>query len=96
MMQFFKKTVTTAVDVVNSTMDELSPLDMPLHTVPSASADYPSSIGDDINLPLLVREMGARKKLKLSQRREDVLKELTRIDKELVQLDVLLDAANSL
>lgn len=90
------KAVTTAVDVVTDTVDEMTTMDLPLVTLPDATGEHPASIGDDVNLPLLVRELGGRKKLKLARRREQILKELDTIDKELMQLDVLLDAANSL
>lgn len=90
------KAVTDAVDIVTDTVDEMTTMDMPLVTLPDSTGEHPASIGDDVNLPLLVRELGGRKKLKLSRRREQILKELDTIDKELMQLDVLLDAANSL
>jgi hypothetical protein len=101
MMALFKKggkVIGTAVDIVTDTAtDGLSPAtDTPLPSLPNVTGEYPASLTDDINLPLLIREMGSRKKLKLSQRRTELLKELEKIDKEMVQLDVLLDAANSL
>lgn len=92
MVKFFSKgwnQVTLAVD------DIVDP-ESPLTTLPDHTNEHPASIGDDINLPLLVRELGERKKDKLWKRRAQLVKELDVIDKELMQLDVLLDAANSL
>jgi hypothetical protein len=90
------RAVTLTTDIVSSGVEEMTNVDMPLPHLPKGTDDYPPSIGDDCNLPLLVRELGSRKKLKLSKRREAILKELEGIDKELTQLDVLLEAANSL
>ena len=98
MMKMFNQgwhAVTLTTDIVSGSMDA-STLDTPLHHLPKHMPDYPPSIGIDCNLPLLVREVGTKKKEKLSKRREEILKELKEIDKELEQLDVLLDAANSL
>ncbi len=89
MMRLFKKKVDTVV------VDMVDP-ELPLQHLPDTTGEHPASLGDDVNLPLLVREMGGRKKTKLTKRRQDILKELDTIDKELMQLDVLLDAANSL
>ena len=83
-------------DIVNSGVEEMTNVDVPLPHLPKGTDEYPPSIGDDCNLPLLVRELGSRKKLKLVKRRDVILKELQGIDKELAQLDVLLEAANSL
>lgn len=91
-MTIFKRKVTTAQAVMEDIVDP----DLPLLHLPDVTGEHPASLGDDVNLPLLVREMGGRKKLKLSKRRQELLKELDTIDKELMQLDVLLDAANSL
>ena len=88
--------VTLTTDIVNSGVEEMTNVDMPLPHLPKGTDEYPPSIGDDCNLPLLVRELGSRKKLKLVKRRDVILKELQGIDKELLQLDVLLEAANSL
>lgn len=99
MMKLFNRgwrAVTLTTEVVNSGVDDLTNPDLPLPHLPKYTPEYSPSIGDDCNLPLLVRELGGRKKLKLSKRRQQILKELDTIDKELMQLDVLLDAANSL
>ena len=88
--------VTLTTDIVSSGMEEMTNVDMPLPHLPKGTNEYSPSIGDDCNLPLLVRELGSRKKLKLTKRREAILKELEGIVKELEQLDVLLEAANSL
>jgi hypothetical protein len=85
-----------AARAVSSTVDEIICPDYPVNYLPSAAREPLGSIGDDINLPLLVRELGGRKKLTLSKRRQQLLKELNTIDKELMQLDVLLDAAEKL
>jgi hypothetical protein len=78
------------------TVNEVVDQDTPVDHIPHVTGEHPGSIGDDVNLPLLVRELGGRKKLKLSKRRQQLLKELDTIDKELMQLDVLLDAAEKL
>ncbi len=91
-MALFKRKVNHAQAVV----DEIVDPEIPLLHLPDTTGEHPASIGDDVNLPLLVRELGSRKKLKISRRREELLKELQTIDKELLQLDVLLDAANSI
>jgi hypothetical protein len=99
MMTIFKRSgraVTTTVDILTDTIDDLASMELPMHKLPNSVGEYPASIGDDINLVLLVRELGARKKIKMVSRRDELLKELNQIDKELLQLNVLLDAANSL
>ena len=88
--------VTLTTDIVSSGMEEMTNVDMPLPHLPKGTNEYSPSIGDDCNLPLLVRELGSRKKLKLSKRRDAILKELQSIDKELAQLDILLEAANKI
>lgn len=99
MMQIFRKSgqaVSTALDIVNDTVDDVVNPIAPLHIIPDNTSEFPASIGDDINLILLVKELGARQKLKMTKRREELMKELNMLDKELGQLDVLLDAVNSL
>ena len=81
---------------VSMTVDTIVDAEAPVDHIPHVTDEHPGSIGDDINLPLLVMEVGTRKKQKLATRRTELLKELEKIDKELVQLDVLLDAASSL
>jgi hypothetical protein len=95
MVNFFKRSITTTVDTVNDTFDALS-TELPLPHLPRMTDPHPASFGDDINLVLLVKEHGARKKVKMTERRDHLVKELAQIDKELTQLDVLLTAANSL
>ena len=90
------RAVTLTTEIVNSGMNDLTSPEVPLAHLPKYSPEYSPSIGDDCNLPLLVRELGGRKKEKLSKHREAILKELEGIDKELLQLDVLLNAAASL
>jgi hypothetical protein len=90
------RAVTLTTDIVNSGVDELTNPDTPLAHLPKYTPEPSPSIGDDCNLPLLVRELGGRKKEKLSKRRDAILKELEGIVKELEQLDVLLEAANSI
>jgi hypothetical protein len=90
------RAVTLTTEIVNSGMDDLTSPEVPLAHLPKYSPEYSPSIGDDCNLPMLVRELGARKKKKLAERRATILKELEGIDKELLQLDVLLDAAHSI
>lgn len=96
-MKFFKK----SEEVIGSMVDTIDSMTIPPNnTVPriptDATGEYPASFGDEINLVLLVKEHGSRKKERMANRRAAILKELEQIDKELVQLDVLLDAANSL
>ena len=81
---------------VSMTVDEIVDSESPVDHLPNVTGEHLGSIGDDINLPLLVRELGGRKKTTLNKRREQLLKELDTIDKELMQLDVLLDAAEKL
>lgn len=81
--------VTMSVDTI---IDSESPVDK----LPNVTGEQLGSIGDDINLPMLVRDVGSRKKKKLVSRRNDILKELEKIDKEMLQLDILLDAVEKL
>lgn len=81
---------------VSVSVDQMVDPDSPVDHLPNVTGEHPGSIGDDINLPLLVMEMGTRKKKKIAARRIAILKELEVIDKELMQLDVLLNAAASL
>ena len=81
---------------VTLAVDEIVDPESPVDTLPPCTDEYPASIGEDINLPLLVRELGERKKHKLTLRQTALLAELDKIEDELRQLDVLLDAANSL
>lgn len=90
------RAVTLTTDIVADTVEDAATVDTPLHSLPSVTAEHPASLGDDINLPLLVKELGGRKKLKLSNRRKEILQELEKIDKELIQLDILLEAANKI
>ncbi len=100
MMALFRKggkVIGTAVDIVTDTAtDSFSPAEMPLPSLPNVTDEHPASLTDDINLPLLIREMGSRKQAKLHQRQKEILLELEKIEKEMAQLDVLLNAANSL
>ena len=81
--------VTMSVDTI---IDSESPVDK----LPNVTGEQLGSIGDDINLPMLVRDVGSRKKKKLVSHRNDILKELEKIDKEMLQLDILLDAVEKL
>lgn len=83
-------------NAVNLTVDNIVDPEAPIDRLPTHTNDYPMSMGDDINLPLLVRELGERKKRKLTLRQTELIGELDKIEEELVQLDVLLKAANSL
>lgn len=82
--------------VINAVMNELVDEDNTVHQLPPDTPHAPASIGDDVNLLLIVKELGARQKKKIAARRNELLAELQKVDKELLQLDVLLDAANSL
>lgn len=97
MMKLFRKSeevIGSVVDTVNSLA--LPESNMVPHIPTTETGEYPASLGDELNLVLLIKEHGSRKKLKMVNRREVILKELEQIDKELLQLDVLLAAANSL
>jgi hypothetical protein len=96
MMQFFKKSMVGAMDMVNSTVDELTPLDTPIPQLPRITDDCPGSIGIDCNLPLLVKDIGTLKIAFLTKRKDELTKELEKINSELKQLDVLLTAVQSL
>jgi hypothetical protein len=95
MMQLFKKTVATAVDVVTDTVEDMATLDTPIANIPAIPSEHVGSL-EDINLPLLVRELGERKKQKLLKRMVELEREMEKAQKELAQLNVLLDAANSI
>lgn len=96
-MKLFRKSeqvLGSVVDTLDAAM--VAPAPGLEHIPADATGEHPASYGDDINLVLMVKEVGARKKVKMVKRREALVKELEQIDKELLQLDVLLDAANSL
>lgn len=78
------------------TVDHIVDPHSPVDHLPNVTGEQLGSIGDDINLPMLVRDVGNRKKKKLATRRNEILAELEKIDKEMLQLDVLLDAVHSL
>ncbi len=83
-------------NAVNLTVDNIVDPESPVDHLPNVTGEQLGSIGDDINLPMLVRDVGNRKKKKLVSRRNDILKELEKIDKEMLQLDILLDAVEKL
>ena len=98
MMQIFRKSghaVTAAVDVLTDTVEDMGQVDTPLAHLPEVTPDRAGSL-EDINLPLLVRELGERQKQKLLKRLWELEREMEKARKELAQLNVLLDAANSL
>ena len=98
MMQLFKqggKAVTTAVDMVSDTVEDMAAVDTPLANLPEATPDHAGSL-EDINLPLLVRELGERKKHKLLKRMVELEREMEKAQKELSQLNILLEAANKI
>ena len=98
MMKIFRKSgeaVTTAVDVLSDTVDDLTHAEYPLPSIPVVTGEHVGSL-EDLNLPLLVRELGERKKQKLLKRLVELEREMEKAQKELVQLNILLDAANSL
>ena len=92
MVKLFNRGWHSVSMTVNEVVDPHSPVDH----LPNVTGEHLGSIGDDINLPLLVRDVGTRKKKKLGTRRTEILKELDKIDKELMQLDILLDAVEKL
>jgi hypothetical protein len=63
--------------------------------IPALREPKVESIGIDINLPLLVKEVGTRQLEKLRQRRVQLLAELERNDRETAQLVTLVAAAES-
>ena len=98
-MNIFKKSgkaVTTAVDAVTDTVDELTTVDSPLLHLPNVTGEHAAALGDDFNIVLLVKEHGARRQHMLIRQRNQLLKELDAVDKELAQIDVLLKAAETL
>ena len=92
MVKLFNRGWNSVTMSVNEVVDPDSPVDH----LPNVTGEQLGSIGDDINLPMLVRDVGNRKKKKLVSRRNDILKELEKIDKEMLQLDILLDAVEKL
>lgn len=99
MLKLFRQSgaaVTTAVDAAMDTAEEFVRIESPLAHLPSSTGEYPASLTDDINLPLLVREVGARRMAKIVRRQTELTKELYELDKEHKQLSILLEAANSI
>ena len=94
-MQLFKKTVTTAVDVVSDTVEDMAPADSQITNLPVITGEHVGSL-EDLNLPLMVRELGLRKKQKLLKRMVELEREMEKAQKELAQLNILLDAANKI
>lgn len=84
------------VKLFNRAVNEIVDPDAPVDNLPNVTGEYPGSIGDDINLPLLVREVGNRKKAKLEARKKEIGQELAKIDMELHQLAILLNAVAQL
>jgi hypothetical protein len=98
MFQKGKRAVLTTADVITDTAEDMLP---DSYTIPDMPNSYMpdhamGSIGEDINLPLLVRELGARKQQLLTKQRDQLLRELEKTEKELYQLEVLITAANAL
>lgn len=85
MVKLFKRAVQEVVDP-----------DSPIDHMPEDVAALPGSIGMDINLPLLVKDVGTHQRQKLVARRNQIIVELQKIEKEMAQLDVLLDAVDRL
>lgn len=95
MMKIFRKS-EQVIGAVVDTVDHAITTDQPLPAIPDTTGEYRASIGDDFNLVLLVKEQGALRQRKLGQRRQAILEELKKIDKELLEIEVLLNAVNSL
>ncbi len=92
MIKMFRRSIRQVSNVVDEVVDPEAPVD----NLPNVTGEHPGSIGDDINLPLLVKEVGTRKKIRIVARRQEILKELEKLDKEMLQLDILLDAVSKL
>lgn len=95
MMKIFRKS-EQVIGAVVDTVDHHITTDHVLPQVPDHTGEYRASIGDDFNLVLLVKEHGALRQRKLAQKRNELLAELTKIDKELLEIEVLLNAVNSI
>lgn len=95
MMKLFRKS-EQVVGAVVDTVDHAMSIDPPLPAVPATTGEFPASIGENFNIVLLVKEHGVRRQRKLAQKRTELLGELQKIDKELLEIEVLLKAVNSL
>jgi hypothetical protein len=73
----------------------MATLDTPIANIPAIPSEHVGSL-EDVNLPLLVRELGERKKQKLLKRMVELEREMEKAQKELSQLNILLEAANGI
>lgn len=89
------RAVTLTTDIVTDTVENMASVDNPIAHIPVVPVDQLGSL-EDLNLPLLVREIGERKKQKLLKRMVELEREMEKAQKELHQLNVLLEAANTL
>lgn len=92
MMKIFRK----SEEVIGATVDTIDHMvtpETPLAIVPTVTSEHPTSLGDDFNLVLLVKEHGSRRIMQLSARRKELLAELHTVDTELAKVQILVDAA---
>ncbi len=82
--------------VLNTVMNELVDEDHTIHPLPPDTPHSPASLGDDVNLLLIVKELGARQFTRLEARRAELERELVKVNKEINQVVALVNAANSL
>lgn len=94
MMKLFRKS-EEVIGAVVDTVDHAITTDHPLPAIPDTTGEYPASLGD-FNLVLLVKEHGTIRQQKLTQKRNELLAELKKIDKELLEIEVLLKAVNGM
>ena len=95
MMKIFRKS-EEVIGAVVDTVDHAITTDHALPHIPDTTGEYRTSIGDDFNLVLMVKEHGTRRQRQLATKRESLLGELKKIDKELLEIDVLINAVRSL
>ena len=95
MMKIFRKS-EEVIGAVVDTVDHAIATDHPLPVIPDTTGEVGASIGDDFNLVLLVKEHGVRRQHQLGAKREALLAQLKKIDKELLEIEVLINAVKSL
>lgn len=95
MMKIFRKS-EEVIGAVVDTVDHHITTDHVLPHIPDTTGEYHASIGDDFNLVLMVKEHGTRRQRQLAVKREALLGQLKKIDKELLEIDVLINAVKSL
>lgn len=82
--------------VINNVMNELVDEDHTVHQLPPDTPHAPASLGDDVNLLLIVKELGDRQMKRLNTRRNELMAELDKVEREWSQLEKLVNVAKSL